>query len=166
MKSVYVAADSTGHVKIGVSVNPLHRVQQFSMKRGKVVPVYISPIMKDAIAVERTAQNMLSAARVIGEWFKITPKEAVSAVKEAARRIADGDRTLAKQPERRGSDDGRITINLPDDLAERIEQWMISQTPRVMQHAIAVRRLLGSGLDAQPKARDALAPPKPKRRVK
>jgi len=60
----------------------------------------------------------------------------------------------------------RITISLPDDLVERMEQWMISQTPRVMQHAIAVRRLLGSGLDAQPKARDALAPPKPKRRAK
>ena len=83
---VYAIGSEDGPQKIGRSANPTARLRglQTSSPHRLKLHATINIPATDAVAVERRAHATLSLRRLSGEWFGVTPDQAVTAVKEAA----------------------------------------------------------------------------------
>lgn len=99
--SVYVFSAPNGLQKIGISNDPELRLMAFDDIDGKPVLLtaeYTRPRweMADARVVERAAHTLVGNHRFAGEWFKVTPEEAASAVERA---LEMWDRGEIKRPD-------------------------------------------------------------------
>lgn len=91
-KSVYVADDGFGLCKVGVSGNIPQRTYHLRRDTGRPVEiVHVEPPVSRAELVEAAAHWTLAPSHVTGEWFRVTPEQAVIAIKGAQERIAAGD---------------------------------------------------------------------------
>jgi hypothetical protein len=88
---VYVVQSDNGHVKIGISANPLVRLA--SLQTGASTPLSLSYVAAvssgDGYAIEQASHGILWKHRLSGEWFDTTPDLAVAAVAAASHRLAD-----------------------------------------------------------------------------
>src|SRR6185295_12478697 len=89
---LYVMGDSDGPQKIGVTCNLQSRRQvvQVSSLNRLQEPFALQMPRKTAFAAERYAHWLLRARRVRGEWYRVTPKEAIAAVRRAHRAALAG----------------------------------------------------------------------------
>lgn len=88
---IYVVKSATGHVKIGITADPLARLA--SLQTGssqKLELVYTCGVKSnDGYAVEQAAHAVLWKHRLEGEWFDTTPEMAVAAIAAASHRLND-----------------------------------------------------------------------------
>lgn len=92
MKYVYVMQSAAGLVKIGVSKNVQHRRKHLENQSGigiKVISIF-GPF-NAAAKLERIAHELFSTARVSGEWFNISVKDACDAISEVASKFEDSN---------------------------------------------------------------------------
>lgn len=94
MGYVYLAASTgaRGLLKIGhTNANPRKRIAQ--LQTGNPLDVYLVYAIStpDPIAVERHLHKRFNAARIRGEWFKITVREAKQTLYEIAKDVAQID---------------------------------------------------------------------------
>lgn len=91
-RSVYVMADGT-QTKIGISDNPQARARSVGV--GRSAPIRVIHVVArdagDARSVERTAHKLLAEKRASGEWFDVSPDEAIEAVRQAISMVEAGD---------------------------------------------------------------------------
>lgn len=77
---VYVATDSTGQIKIGVSASLPRRLYQLSRARGEAVTLvarFDVPTMRMARSIEASAHRAFDAAALGEEWFSCSGSDAV-----------------------------------------------------------------------------------------
>jgi hypothetical protein len=88
---VYVAEDSHGRVKIGVSADPNARLAQ--LQTGNPLSMrmaYVAAVKSDnGAGIERAAHETLARHRQSGEWFGVSVEMAVAAINAASFRLAD-----------------------------------------------------------------------------
>lgn len=82
---VYVIGAPDGPQKVGVAadVNSRRAMLQTGNPVGLVVAHKVEVSRQDAFFVERYAHDLLSGDRVRGEWFDVSPEEAIDAVNAA-----------------------------------------------------------------------------------
>lgn len=82
LERIYVFQAPTGECKIGVSCNPQKRLQTLNgaMPRGGVRLVYQSGRTEFAYLIEKRIHAVLKDRRLNGEWFDISPEEAMAAI--------------------------------------------------------------------------------------
>ena len=90
-KSVYVILNKdNGRVKIGVSDNPEERIQSLMHQGGCMMSImYKSHQISNANEVERNLHAMFVDKRFVGEWFNITPTEAIKMVRKLVKNRHD-----------------------------------------------------------------------------
>lgn len=102
-QSIYVIASENGPVKIGFSRSPKKRLSK--LRTGCFSPIYLaySEEAEGDIAglIERRAHDILQAHRRHGEWFSVSPEEAIAAIKRAAVEIASERISASEQELRR-----------------------------------------------------------------
>lgn len=148
-------------MKIGIATRVRGRLQ--SIRTSSAVPVslaYRAAVGGDAVALERRAHEILSSARLSGEWFSVSPHEAVQAVLQAAREMgfdldeSAKDPLTKKQIERQelARKRGRpptgakpIMVRVAPDQLARIATWIAKQ-PDQPSEPEAIRRLVEKGL--------------------
>jgi hypothetical protein len=84
---IYVMQCEAGPVKIGVAQTPSCRVFEIQTGNPYNVEVEALAMFNRRTKLETTAHKILSDKRMSGEWFDVTPIEAVSAIQEAAKRV-------------------------------------------------------------------------------
>lgn len=156
---VYVATAERG-VKVGYSNNHVVRFKQIASEIGQPVALsFVTELLDDASSVERLAHWYLREHHIGGEWFSCGAAEAWEAVNRAIEGVARGE-----TPERRVGNatpfaelkDVRITVDLPADMAESVDEWRRWQ-PRIPSRGEAIRRLVSTAIDAD----ERLSKPKP-----
>lgn len=80
--NVYIIREAGGGAKIGISDDPTARMLP-GYRRATLTVVASYPRPADARLVERVAHKLLIEKRLEGEWFDVTDKQAIAAVKEA-----------------------------------------------------------------------------------
>lgn len=82
-KSIYVIENlDNGRVKIGVSDNPEHRIKILMCQSGcQMVLRYKSHQIDNHFEVEKNLHSMFIDKRFVGEWFNLSVKESITAVK-------------------------------------------------------------------------------------
>lgn len=98
---VYVIGADDGPQKIGVANDPKGRLSIFQV--GNPTTLVISaaePVTREqAFAVEHYAHQLLKERRVRGEWFDVSPIEAIDAVRLAIDAVVNGNTIeVAGQP--------------------------------------------------------------------
>jgi hypothetical protein len=84
-QSVYVM-ESAGRIKIGIAANVKSRLSAVQTGNPNPVTLVWSVAVPDAVLIEMQAHAILSAHRMIGEWFNCTRDQAVEAVRSAIER--------------------------------------------------------------------------------
>ncbi|WP_093150746.1 GIY-YIG nuclease family protein [Thalassobaculum litoreum] len=87
---VYVIGHEDLPVKVGMSKNPQRRCDAFRAHWPYPLRVLHAAPMDDAKSVEAGAHFLLHEHRQHGEWFNVSAERAISAIHEAAERIASG----------------------------------------------------------------------------
>lgn len=134
---VYVIGTEDGPQKIGIANNPESRRAIF--QTGNPEPLMLAasvPVLKhEALSVERYAHWLLEGSRIRGEWFNVSPDEALEAVEAAVKAVRDrkeappedsSNRTaslsiriwpsLKAEVDRIAKDDGRTTAQYVERL--------------------------------------------------
>ncbi len=90
---VYVIGAADGPQKIGSAVNPASRRMMLQVGNPAILAVaYAHPVSRALVfKVEHRAHGLLADKRVRGDWFDVSPEEAVAAIREAARQIEAGE---------------------------------------------------------------------------
>lgn len=83
-----VQAGEDGPVKIGMAVDPVLRFRELQSANWQELTMpAIVPVFGNRLKLEREAHRVATPYRIRGEWFDLTPVEAVSAVIRAASNI-------------------------------------------------------------------------------
>jgi len=126
---VYVIGSEDGPQKIGMSANPASRLrglQTSSPHRLKLLAAVDVPAT-DAVAVERHAHAALSLHHLLGEWFRVTPDQAVTAVQEAAAAVALEQAKRAAAAKRQGEQQFLFPADLTRSEPLTVQQLAPSQ---------------------------------------
>lgn len=97
VQHVYVAADTRGRHKIGVTGNP--RLRAYHLSRDLGVPVqivHLEPPSAEAENVETFAHWELASSHDGGEWFLVDRDAAVAAVEAGKEQVRNGEVVPAK----------------------------------------------------------------------
>jgi hypothetical protein len=144
---VYIMADGSGAMKVGVSLRPQHRKSGVSADRG--VPVHVLHTTfrgPDASLIERVAHRLLKGKRETGEWFNVSQAEAEEAIRKAIEMVdSEGfDAKAYLKPERK-----HLPVYPSDELLARIDAWIFEcATPgKIMSRAEAAREMVENFLD-------------------
>jgi hypothetical protein len=90
-RAIYVIAnDALGVCKVGIAFDPTQRLGELQTGSPHVLRLAHVIIHSDASGVEARAHHILASHRMHGEWFKVTPSQAIAAVDRAAARVSDG----------------------------------------------------------------------------
>lgn len=136
---IYVLRSETGPAKIGTATRPWLRIG--SLRTGSPVPLAVEYLVRCVDArlaegIEGAAHKILHARRQNGEWFSVSPEEAVAAISEGASLFRcelivcpiDRERTKVERLQ-----EARIQSRLPVNeelrriLKERRQQMNLSQ---------------------------------------
>jgi hypothetical protein len=117
--SVYVIG-TTRMVKIGWSDDPLQRRATFQMGSPVKLGVYLMmtlPSREHARALESWAHRLLARDRAHGEWFKLSPDEAIRAIVQGMQELGYQGTTAYRSPPRPSirvvMEDGSKTVPTP-----------------------------------------------------
>ena len=88
-KRVYVVHRRGGPTRIGVSKDPAARLKDLRSP-DELSLVWEESRQNDAQQVERAAHYLLREKHLGGEWFDVSPENAVSTVRRAIKLIEDG----------------------------------------------------------------------------
>ena len=141
--NVYVIEASNGHLKVGISRNPNHRLARLQTATPlKLSLVHIEPTDR-AAEVEAAAHASLASKRLTGEWFAASLPEALDAIREAV---------LNPRPSRidSGLRDFRVTPMMAATEVAAIDEWRRKQDD-VPTRPEAIRRLVELALKVKPK---------------
>lgn len=88
---LYVIASGPNSVKIGYSADPQRRLGQLQIGHEKILQVvYKEPVPVDkAPLLEKLVHKANNHKRIHGEWFALTPDEAISEIQFAIIRYSD-----------------------------------------------------------------------------
>ncbi|QPF81717.1 GIY-YIG nuclease family protein [Bradyrhizobium genosp. L] len=121
---VYVIGAVSGPQKIGIARDVQKRMK--TIQSGSFEPLAIGFCLESpdlAVHIESYAHWLLRDHRMSGEWFKVSPDAAISAVKEAAAAVALGERRAklvgVVGRKKRWSED--MQARFPEGTFERIE---------------------------------------------
>ena len=119
--NVYVIGGDGGTVKIGMSSKPKVRVRALERSEGRQLAVLhlVHRPLGDAEMVEDLAHALLDAKRTDGEWFDVTPEEAIAAVTEAIA-LVEANPNIKPQPVAEVK--VQITLTLYPDLLVRLNE--------------------------------------------
>jgi hypothetical protein len=84
--SVYVIGPQDGLYKIGISRDPQLRLSEIKRVQGPMPSIhalYERNSDGEARSIERAAHHTLRPLRVWGEWFSVTPDQAMKAIEKA-----------------------------------------------------------------------------------
>ncbi len=144
---VYVIGWDAGWQKVGFSYRPEKRAEvlrKAGAPRYKVHhQVEVAP--QDVRGVEALAHHLLRAHHEEGEWFGVTPAEAIAAVDDAVVRYAAGERC----PPRPDLMSVRRQIVCTKSWVREVEEWCKRQPGRAPSFGEAVRTLVERALDAR-----------------
>jgi len=85
---IYILSDGDGVIKIGHSRDPVRRRKMLGREDCEIV--HVTKAYHEVERVERAAHKILRPHRVRGEWFRVTPKEALEAVAQAELEVCGG----------------------------------------------------------------------------
>lgn len=112
---VYVISSSVGNVKIGMSIDPEGRRDALQANTGVALRLVSQTKRLDhAQLVERTAHKLLASKRMFGEWFDVTPDEAIAAVQNAIDLVDSG--AAVSHPRL------QLNVRIDADLHQAIEE--------------------------------------------
>jgi len=79
---IYIIASPNGPVKIGVTTNPMRRLAHLQQSTPNKLDLlfYMKCREIHATTAERVVHYLLSAKRLKGEWFAVTPEHAIAAI--------------------------------------------------------------------------------------
>lgn len=120
---VYVLSGKDGLVKIGHSTNVDARVAAIE---NFAAVEYVSPVLENAEMIERAAHRLLKfrGEHVRGEWFNVSVRAAIEAVKRAEP-IGNGEEFDFREPPK--TERVQIGIKLPPYLIDAIDDWRLGQ---------------------------------------
>jgi hypothetical protein len=156
--AVYVMVTTDGAVKIGRSRDPEARRHAVEWSGpGRLALAYATPVRDDGSYVESEVHRSLSDRRLNGEWFSVTPEDAVSAVK-AAEAAIDARRAVWVPPRRRPrvADSGDkammtpIPVRFPAPMRTEIEKIRDGRMDQPELSAV-IRELVAEALTARGK---------------
>lgn len=87
-RCVYFIKNSTGHVKIGISLSAKHRLRQLQHANSEKLEILEEVYVADASSMELKLHSLFEKSRMMGEWFTISP----SNVRFIASLIRDAER--------------------------------------------------------------------------
>lgn len=120
MKAVYVIVEDGGCSKIGIADNPRSRLNGLQTSHPRALTLVHTKQADDARLVERVAHALLKGKRASGEWFHVTPEEAICAIDAAIELINAGDEAAVLE-ERGGSRFPTLTLSPAEtELWERL----------------------------------------------
>lgn len=143
---VYAVKSEKGPIKIGMSRNVNVRVEALSGgPYGACNPFHtVSPPEGcSAFLIERITHRLLSDARISGEWFDTSEKQAIEALAEATRIAADSDEASARAE---AFMENRIQFVADDDFLKTVDGWRREQ-PDIPSRSEAIRRLVYLGAE-------------------
>lgn len=158
-QSVYVIRSESGPIKIGISKQPKLRLAD--IVRGQPFSAELIYSMNDdevrATTIERIAHQLLSEACRRGEWFDITPEEAIEALYVALELAKAG--VLPN-----GSNgDPRIITPMSRELVDAIDEYRFEN--RLPSRAEAIRSLIELALQTIAQQQDFEGKGSPRRAV-
>ena len=75
---IYIVQKSIGIVKVGISIHPESRISGLENMNGeKFISTWISDKLYNSNIIEKRMHDEFATKRVLGEWFKISHKDAV-----------------------------------------------------------------------------------------
>lgn len=85
---VYVISAPGHPVKIGIAKDPERRLTELQTGSPHRLMIHFTASVSNGRSVERACHMTLSAKRLEGEWFDITPDDAIEVVRRAAGMLA------------------------------------------------------------------------------
>ena len=110
---VYVISGGRRLKKLGISMVPERRLRQLQLVHGdglRIVWTTTHPPAACAV-IETVVFRLLKDARVTGEWFNVTSREAVAAVRRAIKMVYSGDYS-------------ELPCAVPEN-AKRLSRWVL-----------------------------------------
>lgn len=84
IKRIYVMKSDLGLTKIGIANDPLRRADAIRSASGSQVKlIHASIPTPDARLIESIAHRLLADKRRSGEWFDVSPSDAIEAIEKA-----------------------------------------------------------------------------------
>lgn len=154
---LYVLGAADGLMKVGRSAQPETRLKTIATANGVAVHLHhVSPERDDSSYVEAAAHRLLANKRRAGEWFDVTPTEAVAAIEAAIREVETikaARRCKGCAPLPWGQfysiSDGQkktpLALKFDTDLLKRLDRFVADQEIAVTRTSVietAVRQLL------------------------
>lgn len=162
---LYVIGLSDGPQKVGIAYNPLQRLSNLQVSSAGELKAAITICLPRTIAieVERYAHWLLKDRHIRGEWFNVTPAEAVKAARAARSAVQRGERV----PRRiRGNGTvGRKKIN-SEQTPARFPKGTLARIDAVLADREKRSDLLREAVEREIVRRERLAAAKRKRRAK
>lgn len=143
-RHVYVAEDSSGLMKVGISMSLDSRMKTLTAeRRSSVNIIWATPSRADARDIEYIAHSILEPQRAVQEWFSISHAVAIEAIVAAIARVEDGDLSMRRRMgfpnelRKRGIPMENVSIRLPQELlvsaqlasikdGRPLRQWIVS----------------------------------------
>lgn len=99
-KVIYVIGPRDGPQKIGLGKTAQGRLRNLQTGNGSALEIAGSVAADDgeAASIERFAHYLLEPHRMRGEWFDVSPEQAVEAITQAADRVRRGEKIPPKPP--------------------------------------------------------------------
>lgn len=88
---VYVVGSDDGPMKIGIAIDPRNRLAELQVGHPFKLKVLRTWKHEAAAHIELAAHKILRGNRLQGEWFSVSPEEAIAAVERAIKRKAKED---------------------------------------------------------------------------
>ncbi|PAQ00891.1 GIY-YIG nuclease family protein [Mesorhizobium mediterraneum] len=154
---VYIVGAASGPQKIGVANNPEERrsVLQVASLTDLLAVHQVSMPRKTAFLVERHAHWLLRGRRVRGEWFNVSPQEAIIAVNDGCKAVARGEGHSQRQPGgkvgRKKQFEERITLPLSASMLAAIDALLSDNEARLDMIREAIEREIKRRERSKPK---------------
>ncbi len=89
-KHIYVMESEIGLIKLGIANDPASRLKTIQGATGiRLALAHATEARRDARAVEAAAHKLLAEKRKTGEWFDVSPDEAIRAIEDATALIEE-----------------------------------------------------------------------------
>lgn len=127
MTNVYVIGSTRGPKKIGLAANPTARLRALRTGHSRPIELLYSEPLPDVEAtdIERRAHWLLRDKKTHGEWFAVSAKAAIDALKRAVAEGGEGEKDsplVGRPPLKRNTETVVTTIRLSADVAARIDE--------------------------------------------
>lgn len=141
---VYVIGAPKGPQKIGIAKNV--QLRQNQIQTGSHARLSLAGVMEVspdlAVHVECFAHWILRDCRLAGEWFRVSPKRALAAVKEALEAVLRGERQGKRSVGRKKRWSENVNLTLPEGAKARMDAALQDDEDRLDLIRTAIEREL------------------------